>query len=126
MQSCRPGRRRTACLRLPYRPNLYAIIRNEGLLYSAATVGYKIGSGLTASFIGFVLDAAGYNGLAATQTALAHTAISALFLLLPIVAWGVLAIVLWVYKLDREYADIMRDLQAGRYSPKTMLTNQNP
>ena len=98
----------------------------KDLLYSAATVGYKIGSGLTGFLYGFVLDAAGYNGLAATQTALAHTAISALFLLLPIVAWGVLAIVLWVYKLDREYADIMRDLQAGRYSPKTMLTNQNP
>lgn len=100
-------------------------IRNEGLLYSAATVGYKIGSGLTASLIGFVLDAAGYDGLAAAQTASAHTAISVLFLIVPIVAWGVLAVVLWVYKLDRDYAGIMQELQLGHYSPKAAISQHS-
>ena len=99
-------------------------IRNEGLLFSAATVGYKVGSGLTASFIGFVLDAAGYDGLAAVQTASAHKAISVLFLIVPIIAWGIWAITLWLYKLDRDYDGIMEELQAGHYSPKAKYVDQ--
>ena len=96
-------------------------IRAEGLLFSAATVGYKIGGGLTNAAIGFALEAAGFNGMAAVQPASAHGAISGLFLLMPFVAWGLMALLLWRYKLDKEYSFVMGELQLGRYSEKARV-----
>lgn len=94
-------------------------IRAEGLLYSAATVGYKIGGGLTSAVIGFVLDAAGFDGKSQIiQTASAHTAISGLFLFLPLIAWGAFTVILLFYNLDKEYIGIMSDLQIGKFSDK--------
>lgn len=97
-------------------------VRTEGLLFSAATVGYKIGGGLTSAGIGFVLEAAGFDGKSAVyQTASAHSAISALYLFLPFAAWGMLAVLLWRYKLDKEYSKVIGELQIGRYSEKAVV-----
>ncbi len=96
-------------------------IRAEGLLYSAATVGYKIGGGLTSAAIGFSLEAAGFDGTSQVmQTASAHQMISGLYLLVPIAAWGLFVVLLWIYKLDKEYPAIMQDLQNGTFCSKAM------
>lgn len=96
-------------------------IRSEGLLYSAATIGYKIGSGLASAMVGFVMDATGYDGLAAVQTASAHAGIQMLFLAVPVAIWALMALVTWFYRLDREYPEIMRQMQRGAYSPKALI-----
>lgn len=98
----------------------YTGIRTEGLIFSAATVGYKIGGGLTSAFIGFVLEAAGFDGKAALLLPSAHSAISGLYLLMPFVAWGLMALFLWMYKLDKEYPQIMQELEVGQYHSKQM------
>ena len=102
-------------------------VRAEGLLYSAATVGYKLGGGLMSAVIGFILDGAGFDGTSqVTQSASAHSAISGLYLLLPLVAWGLFAIFLWCYKLDKEYPKVIGELQIGKFSEKATLIPAEP
>lgn len=96
-------------------------IRSEGLLYCSVTVGYKIGSGLMSALVGFVMDATGYDGLAAQQSASAHAGIQFLFLMVPVIIWVLMAIVTWLYKLDREYPEVMNQLQRGQYSNKAFM-----
>lgn len=52
----------------------------EGMIYSAASVGSKLGAGLTSALLGVILDNAGYDGLAITQSATAMSAISNIFI----------------------------------------------
>ncbi|UWP61029.1 MFS transporter [Ruminococcus gauvreauii] len=93
-------------------------IRSEGLLYSAATLGYKIGSGLTSAMVGFVMDATGYDGLTAIQSQSAHVGIQFLFVGMPVIIWALMTGIIWLYRLDHEYPEIMRQLQRGEYSEK--------
>lgn len=90
-------------------------VRSEGLLYSASSVGYKIGGGLTNAVIGIVMEFAGFSGTAEQIADSAHRAISTLYLIVPFIAWGMMAVFLWRYKLDREYAQVVEELQCGRY-----------
>ena len=82
----------------------------EGLIYSAASVGSKLGGGLMSAAFGWILSWAGYDGLAATQSAATLDTISALFIWGPIVVWGVTAVILLFHRLEKQYPAIMREL----------------
>lgn len=85
-------------------------LRLEGLIYSAASVGSKIGGGLTSAAFGWILDLSGYDGMAAVQSASAVNAIYGLYVWGPILVWGVTAILLWFHKLEKQYPAIMKEL----------------
>jgi GPH family glycoside/pentoside/hexuronide:cation symporter len=85
-------------------------LRIEGMIYSAASVGSKIGAGLTSAILGQILDKAGYNGLLETQSASAISAISGIFKFGPIIVWGMTAILLALWKLEKQYPSIMKEL----------------
>ena len=80
------------------------------MIYSAASVGSKLGAGLTSALLGVILDNAGYDGLAITQSATAMSAISNIFLWEPAIVWAVTALFLYLWKLDKQYPPIMKDL----------------
>lgn len=91
-------------------------IRQEGMIFSAASVGSKVGAGLSSAAVGAVLAAVGYissdsTGAAAQQPASAVSAISNIYIWAPVVIWGVAAVVLFFYKLDKQYAGIMEELE---------------
>lgn len=89
-------------------------IRQEGMIFSAASVGSKLGSGLSSAAVGGILAAAGYvssNSGATTQSASAIGAISNIYLWSPVVIWGIAVIVLLFYKLDKMYPEIMKELE---------------
>lgn len=91
-------------------------IRQEGMIFSAASVGSKVGAGLSSAAVGAVLAAVGYissdsTGAAVQQPASAVSAISNIYIWAPIVIWGVAAVVLFFYKLDKQYAGIMEELE---------------
>lgn len=90
-------------------------VRTEGLLYSASSVGYKVGGGMTNAVIGGVMEFAGFQGMAQNITQSAHNAISFMYLIIPFAAWGLMAVLLWFYKLDREYPKMVEELQRGQY-----------
>ncbi|MGN1007896.1 MAG: MFS transporter [Butyricicoccus sp.] len=85
-------------------------LRMEGLIYSAASVGSKLGGGLMSAAFGWIMGWAGYDGLAAVQSATALDTISALFIWGPIIVWGVTAIILLFHRLEKQYPAIMKEL----------------
>src|SRR5699024_10243288 len=87
-------------------------VRTEGLVYSAGGVGAKIGLGLGAAIVGWVLAAGGYVGGADTQSAGAISSIKFLFIYLPIILAIIQFIAIWFYKLDQQFDSILQDLQS--------------
>lgn len=86
-------------------------VRREGLVYSGGSMGTKIGTGLGAASVGWILSFGGYVGGQAIQSDSAIFAINALFLYLPIITFVLLVILLLFYKLDDEYPQIIKDLR---------------
>ena len=100
-------------------------IRAEGLLYSANTIGQKIGSGLSSFIFGVILTASGYDGLQATQPQAALDTISNIYIWAPVFWWGILAVLACINRnLDKQYDSIMSDLLEGKLSPKAKLQNR--
>ena len=86
-------------------------IRIEGLVYSGASMGIKIGTGLGSAFIGWGLALSGYVGTQATQTAEATAMISGMFIWVPAVVSVAMAVLLYFFKLDKQYPQIVYELQ---------------
>lgn len=89
-------------------------IRSEGLTNSAASFGSKVGVGIASAAVSGVLEMAGFNGMMEVQSASAMSAISALYIYGPLVAFIVLAVLLYFYKLDKLYPQIMAELEKRR------------
>lgn len=87
-------------------------LRLEGLIYSAASVGSKLGGGLMSAAFGWILSWAGYDGVLAVQSETTIRTISALFVWGPIIVWGVTAVILLFHRLEKEYPAIMAELAA--------------
>ncbi len=84
--------------------------RAEGFVYSAASLGVRVGSALASAFIGWVLGAYGYDGSLAVQSESAMRGIRIMFYYAPMVVFLALLALLAFYKLDREYDGIMNIL----------------
>ncbi|MBM6588845.1 MFS transporter [Brevibacterium sp. RIT 803] len=86
-------------------------IRIEGLIYSGASMGIKVGTGLGSALIGWGLAASGYAGDQATQSAESVTMISNLFIWVPTLVSVLMAVLLYFFKLDKQYPQILKELQ---------------
>lgn len=84
--------------------------RTEGLIFSAATIGTKIGSGLGAGILGWALAWGGFNAAATTQTSGAMTAIIAVFTYIPLLVSVIAFLLNLVYDLDKKMPQILNDL----------------
>ena len=85
-------------------------VRVEGMVYSGSTFGAKIAAGIASAVPLSVLAAAGYDGLAAEQSASVLAAIKNMYLLIPAIVLALLPILYSRYKLDGMYDKIMADL----------------
>ena len=70
----------------------------------------KFGSGITSAVIGWAFSAAGFDGTAAVQTASAVATIKGAFLYAPIVIWVLFLVLMAIYKLDKMYPQIIKEL----------------
>ncbi|WP_419955175.1 MFS transporter [Neobacillus niacini] len=86
-------------------------IRNEGVLYSGGSMGQKLGVGIGAALMGWILSLNGYVGGQELQSDSALFAIEAIFIYIPIIMFVAQIILLYFYKLDKEYPNIIKDLQ---------------
>lgn len=80
--------------------------RLTGTIYSCSSVGIKIGTGIGTAACGFLLEAGGFDGTAATQTATAISTINWSYLLanaLPIV---IIAIICYFLKVEKENKEL--------------------
>lgn len=82
--------------------------RTEGLVNSACSFGYKIGSAL----LGLILEIGGYVGTAAVQAESALTSIKVCFVWIPILVYACGLVIMKFYHLDKEFDGIIADLKA--------------
>lgn len=90
-------------------------IRQEGLIFSGGSVGTKVGSGLTSAALTGLLSYVGYVASSSGAVAQSQDVINMIVSIYewgPIFVWAVLLLVLFFYKLDKVYPQIMRDLVA--------------
>ncbi|HBQ29876.1 MAG TPA: MFS transporter [Mitsuokella multacida] len=90
-------------------------VRQEGLIFSGGSVGTKVGSGLTSAALTGLLSYVGYVASSSGAVAQSQDVINMIVSIYewgPIFVWVVLLLVLFFYKLDKVYPQIMRDLVA--------------
>lgn len=85
--------------------------RNDAFLFSAGSIGSKIGGGIAVGLVGVILSVAGYDGTLAAQSAESVTAIYRVFVFLPIGLAAVQIIFCLLYKLDKLLPKITLELQ---------------
>ncbi|MCP1133635.1 glycoside-pentoside-hexuronide (GPH):cation symporter [Paenibacillus polysaccharolyticus] len=85
--------------------------RLVGMVNSANSFGVKIGMGLAAAMIGWVLAMGSYDGTLATQASSAITSILVLTVYLPLVIFVLTYICLRKYDLDEKYPQIVKELE---------------
>lgn len=93
-------------------------IRAEGIIFSAATVGLKVGAGFGGWAITAFLGAAGFDGSLAVQSTSALSAISNLYKFGPVIVWTVVMLILLAYHLDRDYDRIIEELSVREKNGK--------
>jgi GPH family glycoside/pentoside/hexuronide:cation symporter len=85
-------------------------VRAEGAISSAASFGIKVGAGLGAAAVGWVLAGGGFDGTEAVPSDNAIAAIKFLMLGLPSILSFVQLCLLWFYRLDRDYPQILKGI----------------
>jgi GPH family glycoside/pentoside/hexuronide:cation symporter len=85
-------------------------IRTEGIVYSAASFGNKVGAGLGAAVLGWSLHFGNFIPEIAIQPDSAMNAILAVFIWIPFVLQIVNILLYSQYKLDKMYPQIVEDL----------------
>lgn len=85
-----------------------------GVGNAANTFSQKVGMGVGTAAVGWILSAAGYQGSAAQQTASAIRAIHGCYTYIPMVCCIIIVILACFYHLDKQYPQIMKELETRR------------
>lgn len=88
-------------------------IRQESLIFAGGALGFKLGNGITSAIISKLLSSAGYISSAGTEVVQPDSALSMIrniYIFGPILVWLIAVIVLFMYKLDKKYGGIMKEL----------------
>lgn len=93
-------------------------IRAEGVNFSAATVGQKVGQGLSSGIMGWILAAAGYNGALEAQPDSALQMILGIYLWVPVIVSVIILILLCFHDLDKKLPGILADLEERQANKK--------
>lgn len=78
----------------------------EASMFASSSMGVKLGAGIGTALAGWILELGGYVGTAAVQPASALSAISFMYIWLPIVFHIVIAIILSFQKVEKANAEI--------------------
>ncbi|WP_339320069.1 MFS transporter [Paenibacillus sp. FSL R10-2734] len=89
-------------------------VRAQGLLYSAASFGVKVGMGLGGALGGLILSMGGYVANSTAQSESALAAISFNYLWAPIIGQIIMITLLLFYRLDKDQPVMIRELEERR------------
>lgn len=85
-----------------------------GLVNSASSFGAKVGAGLGAGMIGWILAIGGYQASAAVQTESAITSVFVISIWLPAILIILLFVLMCMYDLDKKYPNYRAELMEKR------------
>lgn len=86
-------------------------VRTGGLVNSAASFGMKVGTGLGTAIVGWLLAFGGYVGNLSQQSDTALQMILYLNIHIPFLIAIIMFLLMWLYKLDKIYPQIVEELQ---------------
>ena len=81
-------------------------IRTQGLTFSATTFMEKLAGSIGGAIVGFVLQAFGYDGSAAVQSASGMTSIYLIYLIIPMAICALTFVMMLFYNLDSKMPEI--------------------
>lgn len=85
-------------------------IRVHALIFSAFTVGQKLGGGVAAWLIGQLMEASGFKGLE-VEIPSAVSMIQNIYIWGTVIAWALVAILMLIYKLDQRYSSMIEEMK---------------
>ena len=88
-------------------------VRSESLVFAGGSFGAKVGSGISTAIMTYLLQFAGYvssSSGSAVQPQSAIDMIVDIYMYGPIIVWIIVIAGLFLYKLDKMYPIIMKDL----------------
>ena len=86
-------------------------VRQDGMIFSAASVGSKLGGGLASAGVGLLMDSVGYDGLLAVQGEDVLDMIYNICMYAPIGFSAIIVVLCLLYKLDKIYPQVIADLK---------------
>lgn len=89
-------------------------IRTEGMIYSGASFGGKVGAGLGGAIVAAILNWGQYVPNAATQAPLAMTAIKLAFVGAPFIGSSLIIIMLLLFRVEKKMPQIKAELERRR------------
>ena len=87
--------------------------RQESLVFGGASLGFKVGTGITSAIMTGLMTASGYISSTAGNAVQPESAIKTIeniYKYGPIIIWILAILILCVYKLDKEYPQITKAL----------------
>lgn len=87
--------------------------RQESLIFGGASLGFKVGTGITSAVMTGLMTASGYISSTSgnvVQPALAVNTIGNIYKFGPVIIWVAAIVLLMIYKLDKEYPAISKEL----------------
>lgn len=78
----------------------------DGVIFSASSFGQKVGTGVGTALTGWLLSYGGYVGTAAEQSASAISMISFMYLIIPIIGYGIAYLIFWQLKVEQANAEL--------------------
>lgn len=89
-------------------------VRNEGMIFSGATFGGKVGAGLGGSIVAALLAWGEYVPNAAAQAAKAMLSIKLAFIAVPFIGSTLIVIMLLLFRVEKLMPKIIADLEERR------------
>ena len=89
-------------------------INIPAMTQTATSAAQKLGSGIGAALLGFVMSAAGYDGMAKVQPASAVHAINVIYMIVPAVLALIWIICFYFYRLDKDYPRYVEEIEARK------------
>lgn len=86
-------------------------VRQDGMIFSAASVGSKLGGGLASAGVGLLMDSVGYDDLLAAQSQGVLDMIYNICMYAPIGFSAIIVVLCLLYKLDKFYPQVIADLK---------------
>ncbi|WP_413282976.1 MFS transporter [Vibrio sp. MA40-2] len=86
-------------------------IRLQAVVFSAFTIGQKVGGGFSSAAIGWLMGSSGFTGLE-NEIPSAIKMTNDMYIWGITLSWLVIAIFMWRYKLDKTYTGMMKEMEA--------------
>jgi len=85
-------------------------VRIQAVVFSAFTIGQKVGGGISSAVIGWVMENSGFTGLEnEIDSAVATT--NNMYIWGIFFSWAAVAFFMWIYKLDQTYDGMLKEMK---------------